>query len=156
MPHDAHHAILGQRAGGPLFLSMRREPLMRRIVLNMRGIDQRDQHIHIGQENHPGNSSRNRFNNSGVTAVAPARTGSKGTPLRALPPGILGRSACRVSSEMTSPTLLCCREAKPLAAARTSSSMDRVVRILYLLKDCIKHHASSIRQYALPTAMTSW
>jgi hypothetical protein len=33
-------------------------------------------------------------------------------------------------------------KSRQFAAVSTSSSMNRVVRILHLLKDCIKHHAA--------------
>src|SRR3989338_11218578 len=156
MPNDAHHAILGQRAGGPRLFPMFREPVMRRVVLDMRGVNQRDEHVYVEQESHPGNSSRNWFTSSGVTAAAPARTGSRGTPLRALPFCALGRSAFRVSSEITSPILLCCNAARLFAAASTSSSMERVVRILHLMKltSNITHHTSGKPSYQWHNSIT--
>jgi hypothetical protein len=115
-----------------------------RIVLNVHRIDQRGQHVHIEQEDRYGNSSRSSFTISGVTGIAPGRTLSKGTPLRVFRPAAGGRSACRLSAQITSPMVLFCRAAKPLAAACTSSSIVSVVRITssYGLAPHIKHHTS--------------
>jgi hypothetical protein len=53
----------------------------------------------------------------------------------------LGRIAVRASAEITSPTLFRSVAAISLAAARTSSSMARVVR---KSSSSAKHHASNI------------
>jgi hypothetical protein len=108
------------------------------VRVNVVRVDERDQNIHVEQKRRHGNSLRSRFINSGVTGVVPGLAGSNGTPFRLEPVFTVGRNAWRASSEMTSPTLLCCRSAIPLAIASTSSSMASVVRILSLL---IKHRA---------------
>ena len=59
MTHNAQHTILRQWAGCPRPFPLRREPPMRRIVLDMRWINQRDQHVYIEQKTPHGNSSRN-------------------------------------------------------------------------------------------------
>src|SRR3989338_10734899 len=150
MPHDAHHAILCQRAGGPRLFPMLREPVVRRIVLNMRGVNQRNQHVYIKQKSHPGNSSRSWFTNSGVTAAAPARTGNKGTPLRALAFCALGRSAFRVSSEITSPTVLRCKAAKLFAARseeHTSELQSQFHLVCRLLLEKKRHRRTELPRY---------
>ena len=58
MPDDAQYAIFSQRAGGPGLL-MNRKSVMRRIVLNVRRVDQGDQQLDIEQKGHQGSSSRN-------------------------------------------------------------------------------------------------
>ncbi|HYN63991.1 MAG TPA: hypothetical protein VES36_05250 [Candidatus Limnocylindrales bacterium] len=47
--HDAQQAHFGERAGGPALLALARKPVVRRVVLHMRGVDQRDQHIDVEQ-----------------------------------------------------------------------------------------------------------
>ena len=46
MTHDAHDAIFCQWAGCPRF-SLLGEPIVRRVVLDMRGVNQRNQHISV-------------------------------------------------------------------------------------------------------------
>jgi hypothetical protein len=58
MANDAQQAIFGERAGRPGLFPVRRKPFVRAVVLNVRWIDQRDQHIDVEKEAGQGNSSR--------------------------------------------------------------------------------------------------
>ena len=100
------------------------------VVLNMCRISQGDQHVHIEQEPSHGNSSRSRRTSSDVTRGLPGCKGKRGTPLRAFPRESAGRNARLASAEITSPTLFRCVAASSRAAANTSSSIARVVRIM--------------------------
>jgi len=113
----------------PGFLPLDRKPVVRDIVLRVRRVNQRDQDVHIKEKGRQGSSSRNRLTSSKVAGFAFGCTGSRGMPLRYFRSVTLLRSAWRLRAEMTSPTVLCCRDAISLAAARMSSSMDSVVRI---------------------------
>jgi len=79
--HDAHHGILGRWTGCPRGVGQAREPSMRRLMKNMRRIDQADQHIDVEQPVRPG-SSRSALTISGVTIAFGFRTGSNGMLLR--------------------------------------------------------------------------
>jgi hypothetical protein len=61
-------------------------------------------------------------------------------PLRVFGRDALGRIACRASAEITSPTLFRSDAAISFAAARTSSSIARVVRI----RPSIEHRKSIV------------
>jgi len=130
MSDNPEHAVLGQRTGGPCLSAQCREPFMGPVVLNVRRINQGDQDIHIEQKPNQGNSSRSRCTSSEVTGGVPGRTGSRGTPLRVRLPDSAGRNACLASEEITAPTLFRSAAANSLAAASTSSSITRVVRIV--------------------------
>jgi hypothetical protein len=69
-------------------------------------------------------------------------------PLRVAQLEGVGRNACRASAEITSPTLFFSAAAISLAAARTSSSMARVVRISAPFKENITHQSSYISSEA--------
>ncbi|MGB6687149.1 MAG: hypothetical protein WBE76_04840 [Terracidiphilus sp.] len=81
---------------------------------------------------------------SEVTRLLPGRTGSKGTPLRVFRSEGVGRKALRASEEITSPTLFPSVAAISFAAAKTSSSMARVVRMA-CPNGSIKHQSSYIK-----------
>jgi len=71
-------------------------------------------------------------------------------PLRVFRNRASDRSPFRASPEITSPTVAFCAFASSLAAASTSSSIDKVVRIrLY-----IKHHTSDALAAKLLTALS--
>ena len=140
---QCQHTVFGQRAGGPSLVAVRTEALVGGVMLNVGRVEPRDQHVHIEQEGRQDTASRNSFTSSSVTAAVPARTGSKGTPFRALRPVVVGLSACRERVEMTSPRLLFCREAKPLATTSTSSLIVSVVRISMRRCCRIKHQTST-------------
>jgi hypothetical protein len=110
------------------------------VVLDMGRVDQRDEGIDIDQKPFQRNSSRNFCTISDVTRLAPARTGNSGIPFRVWRRDSSGLNPRRASDEMTSPTVLFCAVAISLAAPRTSSSIDRVVRISSASH--IKHHTS--------------
>ncbi len=68
-------------------------------MLDMGGIEQRDQYIDVEQKRH-GNSSFSWATSSGVTGVASDRNGSNGTPLRiAGVTAVLGRSPWRANPD---------------------------------------------------------
>jgi len=127
---DAEDSVLGERTGGPSSSTLSGEPIVGPVMLHVGWVDQGDENIDIEQEASHGNSSWSWRTNSEVTRGAPGRTGSSGTPLRVQWLEGTGRIAFRASEQITSPTLLRWLAAISLAAARTSSSMARVVRIL--------------------------
>ncbi len=120
---------------------------MRDSVVNVPVIDQSDQHIDIQQKPH-GHSSRRRFTISIVTGFPPGRLGSKGTPLRVRKRLCGGSRPFLASPEMTSPTLFPSLSARPLAAARTSSSMASVV--LMHQSSSINHRMSKVKLLSPP------
>src|SRR4051794_1433456 len=124
---------------------------MSRGMSNMRGVDQRNQYVHVEQELR-GSSSRNAFTISDVTITPALRTGSSGTPLRSLS-AAGGRREERANSDTTSSMVLlvCCAIA--LAAVSTSSSMVNAVRILNPMN--IKHHASCIKRHGKTIALAA-
>jgi hypothetical protein len=73
---------------------------------------------------------------------APARGVNSGTPLRILPAGTSDRSACLAKVDSIFRMLLCCAAASAFAAANTSASMLKVVRmhISYITASIIAHH----------------
>jgi hypothetical protein len=82
MTDDAQHSVFGQWTGRPELASHLCKPVVGGVMVGMRRIDQRNQHVGIEQKCHQGNSSRSWFTNSGVTGVASGRIGKSGTPLR--------------------------------------------------------------------------
>jgi hypothetical protein len=102
---------------------------MRKVVLHVRRVDQRNQHIDIQQIARQRSSSRSWRTSSEVTLGLLGLTRSKGTPFLVLPLGSAGRKAWRASDETTSPKLFRCIAASSFAAANTSSSIASVVRI---------------------------
>jgi hypothetical protein len=115
---------------------------MRAIMLNVCRIDQCDHNVDVKQIPFQSNSSWSWRTNSEVTLGAPGRTGSSGTPLRVARLDEVGRIDLRASAEITSPTLFRSVAAISLAAARTSSSIASVVRILGSLGENITHQSS--------------
>jgi hypothetical protein len=47
MAHDAQQAVLSHRAGSPGSVPLVRKPLMRRLMLNMRRVHERYEHVYI-------------------------------------------------------------------------------------------------------------
>src|SRR6266700_385275 len=134
MSNDPDHAILGERTGRPRFLPGFGKPRMGSVMLHVCRVNQRNQYIDIKEKSNHGNSSRSRCTNSDVTLGPSGLTGRRGTPFRDFLVGSGGRNARRTSVEITSPTLFLSVAAISLAAASTSSSMAKVVRMVgYLL-----------------------
>jgi len=61
---------------------MSRKPGMRRVVMNMTGIKQRNENIHIQQIRGHAGSSRSRLTTSSVTVFGRPRVGRRGIPFR--------------------------------------------------------------------------
>lgn len=78
------------------------KPSMRGLVVYMRGVAQREQHIDIEQMDAQGEPSRSRFTRSSVTTFAGEVRGNKGTPFRS-PDARRGARALRTKSEKTLP-----------------------------------------------------
>jgi hypothetical protein len=129
MSHNPQHTIFREGAGRPGCFAGLGKPFMRLIMLNMRRVDQCDQHIYIQQKPRHSNSSRSCWTRADVTRGDSGRTGSNGTPFRVFRPVSAGCRAPRAKAEMTSPTLFRCVIAISFAAASTSSSIANVVRI---------------------------
>src|SRR5262249_10886767 len=127
---DAHHGVLGQRAGRPTALGVGPEPGVGGVVVNVSGIEKRDQQVHVEEsDQRPAySSSRSRFTTSEVTSSSPSRGGNSGTPFRIRCFRSLGSSALRARSDRTRPAVVRRRTAISFAAWRTSPSMSRVVR----------------------------
>ena len=92
-------AVLGQRASGPNLVTLLRKPLVSGVMLNVPGIDQRDQYV---EDVEPGTMSRQLIAQlvpprSVVTGAAPVRSASKGTPFRTSRLAFVGPNACRES-----------------------------------------------------------
>ena len=49
MPHDSQQAVLGDRAGRERLVPDLSKPLVNRVVLNVRGIDERNEDVHVQQ-----------------------------------------------------------------------------------------------------------
>lgn len=79
---------------------------------------------------HAGSSSGKRLTSSIVTGEALAWVGSRRTPLRAPPADASRFSPCRAKLESTSPMVRRSRLASVFAAIKTSSSIERVVRLI--------------------------
>jgi len=124
---DPQDTVFSQRACGPDLLANGLQPAVRRVVLDVRRIDQRNENIHVEQKPAHNSSSSSCFTSSEVTRGAPGRTGSSRIPLRLFWPEPAGLKAVRASAEMTSPTVFDCEDAISLAAANMSSSMAKVV-----------------------------
>jgi len=147
MAHYAENAVLRQRTSSPGLPATLGEPVVRPVMLHMRRIDQCDQNIHIQQITRHGNSSCSCRTSSEVTLGVPGRTASRGTPFRVARAEGAGRIAFRARSEITSPTLLRSVAAISRAAAKTSSSMAKVVR---KQPSNFEHHTSIIiHQFAV-------
>src|SRR3984957_4313505 len=145
MSHDPQHPVFCVWASRPGFLAGLGKPSMCLVMQDMRGVDQGDQHIYVQQEPYHGNSSRNLCTSSEVTREVFAWTGSSGTPFRVFRSISAGRSARRARAEMTSPTLLRSAAASSFAAASTSSSIAKVVRMAKQLPLFAYHQSSYIR-----------
>ncbi|MEI9850570.1 MAG: hypothetical protein WDN24_06565 [Sphingomonas sp.] len=83
MTDDPDHAVFGHRAGRPGTAAFALEPAMRRIMPDVRRVDERDQDVDVDEKGH-GSSSRRVFTISCVTTT-PSRTGSRRIPLRFAP-----------------------------------------------------------------------
>jgi hypothetical protein len=143
MPDNSDKAVLCERARSESLVTYPCKPLVRLVVLDVCRINKGNEHVDVQQVDGHGSSSRSWLTSSGVTGVAPRRLASSGTPFRSVRPGRVPLARpCLASVEITSPTLLWSRSARCLAAARTSSSMARVVRTVRLLMQCIIHQAS--------------
>ena len=145
---DAQNAVFGRRASGLCLVALPPEPIGRCVELGVCGVDQRNQCVDVEQKPAHGNSSRCWATSSGVTGRDPARTASKGTPFRSCRREAMGFSACLDKAEITSPTLLFCLAASPLATASTSSSMVNVVR-MWRVPGC----TSNIKNHGFSSAM---
>jgi hypothetical protein len=129
MADDTQNSVLRQRAGRPRCVSFRAKPVMRTVVLQVSGINQSNQDIHIQKKPAHGSSSRSRCTNSEVTRGAPLRVLRSGTPFLVFALVSEGESARLASEEITSPTDFFSISASSLAALSTSSSIASVVLI---------------------------
>jgi hypothetical protein len=59
MTEDAQQTVLSERTGGKCFPAGLAEPFVRLVVLDMRRVHQRDQHVDVQQKDRHDNSSRN-------------------------------------------------------------------------------------------------
>jgi hypothetical protein len=112
------------------------------VMLDVGWINQGNEDIDVEKKPAHGNSSRSCCTNSEVIRGVSSLVGKRGTPLRVFRPEFAGRNALRASKEITSPTLFLCVAANSLAAASTSSSIARVVRISKPPASRINHHTS--------------
>src|ERR1022692_337 len=108
------------------------------LMVDMRVIVQRHQHVDVGERG-THSSSRNRLTNSIVTFFEPRRGVNRTTPLRIGPAG-RGSRPRRAMSERACPSVLARLRASRLAADKTSSSRFTVVRITVVYH---AHHPST-------------
>ena len=133
--------IFRDGTGGLGFRAFVCEPVVRQVVMNVIGVEERDQDIHVEKADLHDGSSRSRFTNAIVGRGAPAgRLGRRGTPLRVRPEGGADSAFLR-SSETTWPAVRPWAAANSFAASRTSSSRSRVVRTPKI----VTHHASDVK-----------
>src|SRR5262245_42030076 len=78
---DADEPVLGERTGGPSCLPVFGEPVVRDVVMDVTGIEQRDEHVHVEQRDtaHPSSSIRSTIS---TVRIRPGTCESTGTPLR--------------------------------------------------------------------------
>lgn len=133
--HDAQAAVLREWARDPSVVNFLFKPLLRTLVVNVPGVEQGNQHIHIQKGTHQiPSASRRRLIRSLVTITPLEGKGSNpvvegfGWAFAAMP--VLPVSACLNNSETTLPTPTCFCRAISLAALRTSISISSVVRML--------------------------
>ncbi len=97
---DPDETVFGERAGDSGIPAPGSEPTMRCLVMDMHRSTQRQQPIHVQQEDDRGTSSRNWLTTSSVTTRASGWRGNKGTLLRVVSPSFRD-NACRARSETT-------------------------------------------------------
>src|ERR1019366_6567861 len=114
------------------------EPTMGSLMVDMRVIVQRHQHVDVGQRD-THSSSRNRLTSSIVTFFEPRRDANRTTPLGTGPAG-RGSRPRRAMSERAWPREVARLRASCLAADKTSSSRFTVVRIIVVYH---AHHPST-------------
>ena len=127
----ADQPVLCERTSRPSAAAIASEPGVRRLVMQVGGIEQRNQDIYVEQGDHAPplqGSSRSRLTISGVTSRVPRCLGRIGTPLRLRRERSRGASALRASSERIRPAVVLRLAASSLALSRTSSSISSVVR----------------------------
>src|ERR1700674_563942 len=125
MQEDAQQSVFGQRASCPAQGAMVREPAMSGLVVNVIGVEERDENIDVKQRCATHESSRRRLTRAMVGLGLPAgRRGRSGTPLR-IDGGSAGSMAFRANSESTLPAVVPRLDAMSLIASRMSSSMSR-------------------------------
>ena len=115
---------------------------MRGFVMNVVGIEQRDQHVHIEQRDAAHGSSRSRFTKSNVRLTAPGRRARSGTPLRT-DAFDCGSNACRAHSDSNLPTVV----SRFAAISWPPAGRRRRYPRWYA---CINHHTSRITHQATP------
>src|SRR5207248_667438 len=102
----ANKTVLGNRAGRPAVTAMSRKPVVGDLVMDVIGIEERDEQIHVEERHAAHTSSRSSFTRFIVGRAAPGgRGGSSGTPLR-VRSAREGVKARRASSERTFPAVL--------------------------------------------------
>src|SRR5712691_876082 len=138
MTEYSNEPVFRQRTRRPPRLAMILEPIVSDLVVDVIGVEQRDEHVDVEQglpaHASSSSSSATRFI---VRIRDPGRRGRTGTPLRTFP-ACFGSSALRASSDSTCPAVFPRIAPISLAACNTSSSRSSVVRI-------VDHHASRIR-----------
>src|SRR5207249_5224735 len=123
---------------------MIRKPVVGDLVMDVIGIEERDEQIHVEERHAAHTSSRSSFTSFIVGRAAPGgRGGSSGTPLR-VRSAREGVKARRASSERTFPAVLPRSVASSFAACSTSSSMSSVVRMVVRASSYIRHLSSYI------------
>src|SRR6187431_2922158 len=125
----SHEPILGDWARCPPIAAVIGEPVVSKLVVDVVGVEQRDEDVDIEQGPAVHTSSLRLFTRCMVGRGAdPGRRGRSGTPLRTRADGP-PCSALRTSSEMTRPAVVPRALASSFAAFMTSSSRSRVVRM---------------------------
>ncbi len=108
-------------------LAVEPEPHVRRLMMHVRGIEQRNQYVHVKKCDHASRLRHGADSQSPASrAPRPLRRGKVGTPLRLRAVPARGVSALRASSDSTCPAVVPRLAANSLAVSSTSSSMSNV------------------------------
>ena len=142
IPEYANEPVLGRRARRPSEGTLLRKPAMSGFVMNVIGVEERDEDVDVKERPSAHGSSRSLLTKAIVGFGLPGgRRRRRGTPLR-MTGGSVGSNAWRASSESTLPAVAPRFEANSLTAWRMSSSMSKVVRIA--ISSRIMHQMSTI------------
>jgi len=146
---DPDQPVLRERTGGPSAPPVGLQPAMRRLMMEVLGIEERHRDVDIEQRDLAHVSSRKRFTRSMVGCRLPGgRRGMRGTPLRTARADRRW-SPLRARSESTLPIVDRRLAASSLAACSTSSSMSTVVRMT--VESRITHQTSMrVRRGGVP------
>lgn len=143
MAGDSKRSVLSRGRGKPIAPAFIGEPPVRPLVVDVRRVDECDEHVDVEQVATHASSSCRALTSSSVACPASGRTGSKVMPLRWSPAAGGTARARRASENRAAPSVCPVVSASWRAAKRTSSSIDTVV---------LMHRASSITH----RPATSW